>query len=209
MSTTEQRISVERLKTATIFVQIEGVTPLIPHRWSEKARKMMLDAQTGKATTKKPPKDPQADFEASLYVHPDGWYGMPATAFKAAIADAARYFDKSITITGLKRSVFVIGHGPDQLVRIGGSEPQMREDTVRNASGVADLRYRGQFDPWEATLAIEYVDALYTAETIVNLVDAAGLGGVGDWRPSAPKSNSGTYGRFQVVGGDTLEVAGA
>jgi len=29
-------------------------------------------------------------------------------------------------------------------------------------------------------------------------VDAGGNGGVGDWRPSAPKSLTGTFGRYEV-----------
>jgi hypothetical protein len=99
----------------------------------------------------------------------------------------------------VKQSAFVLGEGVDQLVPILG-EITMREDMPRNATGVADLRFRNQIWPWEATLEIEYIASALTAEALIALVDAAGFGGVGDWRPSSPKSKSGTYGRWTVTG---------
>lgn len=193
-------LHLERLRRETAVIGIEGQTPLIPHRWSEKARRMMLDKQQGKAVANKAPKSPKDEAHAATYWLDDGRPGMPATAFKAAIADAARHFD-GIAIVTVKQSVFVVGEGDDQLVPIDGTV-SMREDMPRNANGVADLRYRNQIFPWRADLEIEYVASAITPGALVALVDAAGLGGVGDWRPSAPKSKSGTYGRWHV-GGDS------
>lgn len=190
-------LTLERLRRNRILIVIEGRTPLIPHKWSEKAKRMMLDKQQGKAVAKKAPKDPEQLAHDATYWLDDGRPGMPATAFKSAIASAARHFD-SITQVLLKESVFVVGEGPDQLVPING-DMSMREDMPRNATGVADLRYRYQFFPWTADLEIEYVESSLSPDALVALVDAAGLGGVGDWRPSSPKSKSGTYGRWQVA----------
>ena len=39
--------------------------------------------------------------------------------------------------------------------------------------------------------------------SVIALVDAAGMGGVGEWRPSAPKSATGSYGQFRVASGET------
>ncbi len=194
-------ITLSRLKQQTIEVPIVGVTPLIPHRWSEKAKRIMLEAQQGKARQKKEPKDPAAEAEAATYWMDDGRPGMPATAFKAAIADAASHFD-GLYIKTVKSAVFVIGEfvigeGTDQLVPIEG-EITMREDTPRNANGGADLRYRNQLWPWRTVLTIEFLALRLTPDAVVALVDAAGFGGVGDWRPSAPKSKTGTFGRFRV-----------
>lgn len=194
-----EAIVLRRLERHTMNVPIIGQTPLIPHKWSEKARRMMLDKQQGKAVSKKAPKDPEAEAHAATYWMEDGKTpGMPATAFKAAIADAARHFE-GITQVLLKQSVFVIGEGADQLVPIH-AERSLFESMPRNANGVADLRYRYQLWPWEATLPIEFVSSAVTPEALIALVDAAGLGGVGDWRPSSPKSKSGTYGRWTVTG---------
>lgn len=187
-----------RLQRHSVFIPIEGQTPLIPHRWSEKAKRMMLDKQQGKPVAKKAPKAPEQEAHDATYWLPDGRPAMPATAFKGAIADAARHFD-GLTIVMVKQSIFVVGEGADQLVPIEG-EIAMREDMPRNATGVADLRYRNQIFPWRATLEIEYVASAITPEALLALVDAAGLGGVGDWRPSAPKSKTGTFGRWTVTG---------
>lgn len=183
---------------ATIEIDIEGVTPVIPHKWSEKALRMMRESQSGpKARAKREPKNPLDEAEGSLWIMPDGVTpGLPATAFKAAIVGACRYYD-GITMTAIKSALFVEGEGPDQLVPLVG-ERTLREDTPRNATGVADLRYRYAFYPWSTRLKVTFAEVMLDAASVINLVDAAGNGGVGDWRPSAPKSHTGTFGRFRV-----------
>jgi hypothetical protein len=191
-------IKLERIERHEIEVPVEGVSPLIPHKWSEKALRMMREAQSGsKARPKHEPKIPEAEAEAALYRLADGRPAMPATAFKAAMVGAARLF-AGVTMTSLKAAIFVSGEGADQLVPIEGAMT-MREDTPRNATGVVDLRYRYSFWPWSATLRVEYLTAMVDKESVLALVDAAGNGGVGDWRPSAPKSLTGTFGRFRVA----------
>lgn len=191
-------IKLEVIERAIISIGIEGASPLIPHKWSEKSLRMMREAQSGsKARAKHTAKIPEEEAEGALYRLPDGTPGMPATAFKAAIAGAARLF-QGVTMTALKAAIFVHGDGPDQLVPIEG-EMTLREDTPRNATGVADLRYRYSFWPWRAELQVEFLTAVIDKESVVALVDAAGNGGVGDWRPSAPKSLTGTFGRFRVA----------
>ena len=187
-----------RLQRNKALIPIIGQTPVIPHKWSEKAKRMMLDKQQGKAVVKKAPKDPEQDAKDATYWLEDGRPGIPATAFKSAIADAAGHFD-GITKVLMKQSVFVVGEGTDQLVALNG-EISMLEDMPRNATGVADLRYRNQIWPWSAELEIEYIASALTPEALIALVDAAGLGCVGDWRPSSPKSKSGTFGRWTVTG---------
>lgn len=200
---TFQPITLNRLEKRVARVPIVGVTPVIPHRWTEKAKRMMLDKQQGKASEKKAPKNPEAEARESTYWCADGRPGIQAVGFKAAVADAARFFDKSVTIEMLKRAIHIFGevteHG-DVVVPIDG-EITMREDTPRNSGSTADLRYRNQVWPWSAELHVEYISSLLTEETLVTLIDAAGINGVGDWRPSAPKSKSGTFGKFQVAEG--------
>lgn len=193
----EKIVSLTPIKRETIEIPIQGVSPLIPHRWSEKARNMMRLKQSGsKARAKHDPKDPQTEAEAALYRLADGRPGMPATAFKAATVAAARLYD-GITMTALKSALFVQGEGDEQLVEITG-DMTLREDMPRNSGGTSDLRYRYSFHPWSAILTVTYVPVLIDCDSVINLVDAGGNGGVGDWRPSAPKSMTGTYGRYEV-----------
>lgn len=202
----EAGISLEPIRLTTYEIPIVGVTPLIMHAWSEKSLQMMRDKQSGKKSRKKlEPKDPATEAEAATYRLPDGRPGMPATAFKSAIVGAARFFD-GITLVETKQLIFVEGEGADQLVAIEG-ESYIREDTPRIAMGTTDLRYRPCFPNWSATLQVTFVPTKIDPESVVHLVDAAGLGGVGEWRPSAPKSATGTFGRFTVADGDIREVA--
>lgn len=194
----QSTIELRRLERVVFEIPIRGTAPLIVNRWSEKAKQMMLEKQTTSARTKKQPKDPVANFEASRYLLPDGGDGFPATAFKAAIVHAARLFE-GITQVQLKQTVVVLGEGPDQLVPIDYGEITMREDTPRNASGVADLRYRAQYWPWSAVLRVRTIGGQFDRSSILSLVDAAGIGGVGEWRPTSPKSATGTFGTFEVV----------
>lgn len=209
-------ITLTRLRDARVRIDIEGVTPVIPHKWSEKAKRMMpgwapMDGTAADETTtkgpkaKKQPRNPTEEAEACVYRLPDGRPGLPATAFKAAMVSACRFFDKP-SMTEAKLLLFVEGVGPDQLVPIEGT-PILREDTPRNANGGADLRYRYAFYPWKATVAVRFLPTSTTEQTVVALLDAGGRCGVGDWRPSAPKSTTGTFGQFRVVGEDSATDA--
>lgn len=195
-------IQLRRLERVVFEIPVQGTAPLIVNRWSEKAKQMMLEAQQTKARPKKEPKDPVANFEASRYRFPDGRDGFPATGFKAAIVHAGRLFD-GVTQVALKQTIRVIGEqvGQEQLVPLEYGEITMREDTPRNASGVADLRYRAQYWPWSCTLRVVTIRGQFDHESILALVDAAGHGGVGEWRPTAPKSATGTFGCFEIVEG--------
>jgi hypothetical protein len=105
-----------------------------------------------------------------------------------------------IAMTQAKIAVFVHGETTSsgvQLVEILG-EPAMREDMVRLERGVADIRFRAQYWPWSAVLKVEYNAIMLGQEVVVNLVEAAGYGGIGEWRPSAPKSATGQHGMFQI-----------
>lgn len=194
-------IHISRVEDETISVAIVGLTPVIPHRWSEKALNQMRAKQQGAARQRPEPKNPEEEARASCY-----WLdveqtqpAMPATAFKGAIVSACRFF-QAPSMVEAKTLFFVEGLtvGADQLVPIRGTGV-MREDTPRNANGVADLRYRLVFMPWEADIHIRYPRGYITRESVVALLDAAGRVGVGDWRPGAPKSNTGTYGTFRVA----------
>lgn len=200
-------IEVSPLSLTTLEVPIKGITPLITNAWSEKAKQMMLDAQQGKAKPKKQPKDPQQDYHDSRYIIDDERDGFPAVAFKASIVTAARMFDKSVTMRALQTLIFVQGEGPEMLVPIDGQR-SMREDCVRVGNGVADLRYRAQYDNWRTLLRIQFPSSQITPASVIALVEAGGFGGVGEWRPSAPKGHTGIYGRFAIddeVGVDVKE----
>lgn len=190
-------IQLQPLKLETVEIPIVGETELIIHAWSEKAKRQMLEKQMNPgARAKKEPKDPTADYEAAFHRLPDGRPGFPSGGFKAAIVGACRLFD-GLPMTQAKIAIRVSGEGPLLLVPISG-DPYMREDMVRLETGVADIRYRPGFPDWKAVLPITFNASLLSLSSLVHLVDAAGQGGIGEWRPSAPKSASGSFGTFRV-----------
>lgn len=194
---TEQATGIAKFATIpsidvqTLVITLIGDSPLISHRWSEKAKKQILDKQTKQAKTAKEAKDPHQDYLDSLYLHPDGGYGFPCVAFKSAAVSACRFTD-GIRMTSARGAFHVEG----ELAQIEG-EPSMREDMVKIAMETADIRFRGEFKTWQATLSIRYNTAALSPQQIVNLFNLAGFGvGVGEWRPE----KDGPYGRFHVAG---------
>jgi len=181
-----------RIKQATIVLR--GTTPLIVHRFSEKARKEMLDKQMGVAKQKKAFKNPEQDYLDSLYLLPDGTPGFPAVAFKAAAVSAAN--DAGIQKVLARRAFHILG---GELLPIRG-EHRMREDMVRIAMGTADVRHRAEFLEWEVEVPVAYNANIISLEQLVNLFNIAGFGvGVGEWRPERDGIN-GTWEVQQVTG---------
>jgi hypothetical protein len=189
-------IILPRLDIRTIEIRLVGDSPLICHAWSEKAKRLMLDKQMGKASAGKEAKDPQADYQSSLYVierrepFEDSVFGFPAIGFKAAAVTACTSLGKSVTKVAARQAFHVIG----ELVPIAG-KPRMRDDMVRVGMGVADIRFRGEFPEWSVLLTVRYNHRLLSDEQIVNLFNTAGFAvGVGEWR----SEKDGGYGLFHV-----------
>jgi hypothetical protein len=175
---TETAINLPEFKIKQATITLQGTNPLIVHRFSEKARKEMLDKQMGVAKTKKDFKNPEQDYLDSLYTLEDGTPGFPAVAFKAAVVSSAN--DAGIQKV-LARRAFHISGG--ELLPIKG-EHRMREDMVRIGMGTADVRHRAEFLEWEVEVPVTYNASIISLEQLVNLFNIAGFGvGVGEWRP--------------------------
>lgn len=191
----EQAITVRPVKIEAVKVKIEGASPLITHKWSEKAKRIMLERQQGgKRSRLRDIRNPEEEFEAARYKMADGNDGIPAVALKAAIVSAA---DKDLGIpkTRVQKSIFVVPDDGSDLLRIVGPAPVMREDMVRIGMGSGDLRYRPCYWPWAIEPTIQYDTDLMSLEMLANLITRAGFGvGLCEWRPS----NGGDYGRFTL-----------
>ena len=186
----------QTIKVENALIRIKGLSPLIMHRWSEKARREMLDKQM-KKTVKKEAKSPEEQYEASVYKMDDGSIGFPADAFKKAMIRGAKQI--GLVMTDARTSFFVHGEyctrDDRELVQIKG-EVVPREDMVRLNGTTADIRFRGQVVNWTAELKISYNSSITSFDQVVNMLHAAGYGvGVGDWRPE----KDGTFGRCEVI----------
>lgn len=212
-------IEIKPIQMNTVEVTIQGDTPLIMHAWSEKAKRMMLETQQGKAKGKKKEfKNPVDDFIQSMYwltEKPDtdglseeeceqafdkaikngAKFGFPITAFKQAAISAAYRMGWSKDKMSL-RGVFFIETDYGDMVEIKSDVPEMREDMVKIGMGTADIRYRGQFNNWSATFRLKYnVNGQYSLENILNIINAGGVVcGVGEWRPE----KDGQFGTYHI-----------
>ena len=204
-----EEIMIRKLEIIETKIRIVGDSPLIVHAWSEKAKKEMLDAQTGAAKTKKKPcKMPFDDFARALYwMTPmptehitDPCNGEPRDIvteelFDKAIADGARFgFPANSFKMAGNSAAYRKGWVKTQMALRG--EPYMREDMVKVGMGSSDLRYRPIFENWfcDLTLRLDKGFGL-TLDNVINVINAGGSAcGVGEWRVE----KDGYFGQYHV-----------
>jgi len=210
----ETVIQLPRMAREKARVTLIGDTPLIVHRWSEKAKQEILNKHIKAAQKGKPKKVPEADFEASIYRMADQSHGFPAVAFKGAAVTACTSL-AGITKVAARQAFHVFGEQAthpatfadaittEELVQIHCPAPTMREDMVRVFGGQPDVRYRAQYWPWAVDLVVEYNPSALSTEQLLNLFNTAGFAvGVGEWRPERDGSN----GRFRVAEADDADI---
>jgi len=189
-----------------LTLKIVGDSPLIMHKWSEKAKKEILDKHMKKAKKGKDAKVPVADFIDSIYwlshepkektekgfaeaIKNGATFGFPSVAFKASAVSAGYRSG----VTKDKVSTYAAFHIDNEFVEINGI-PEMREDMVRIGMTV-DIRYRGEFKEWSAEVGVKYNASAISAEQIVNLFNLGGFAcGIGEWRAE----KGGTFGMYHV-----------
>jgi hypothetical protein len=88
------------------------------------------------------------------------------------------------------------------LIRIWGSEPEMREDMVKIGSGlnkVANLAYRAQFTIWAMRVTGRFNPAIVNEEALAFLMQESGFSsGLGEWR----NERKGMFGAFHLADAD-------
>ena len=199
-----------KTKFENFRVWIIGDTPIITHAWSEKARREMLEKQVKATKPGKEPRDPDGDFVSSLYPMGDGVFGFPATGVKNCILSAA-HKDKGIARTNVLAALWVdaemVRVAPARagaicdmpLIRIWGSDPEMREDMVKIGAGMkktANLAYRAQFSIWAMRITGRFNPTVLKEEALGFLVQESGFSsGLGEWR----NERRGMFGAFRMA----------
>ncbi len=141
----------------------------------------------------------EGSFHASMYKSAEGWYGISATAFKAAMVRACEHFD--IKMPQARQWLFVMGDGLDdeglaQLVRFTHGTPERYETVCGNVHAV-----RGRWAPgWRVVLRVKYDADQITLGTIRQILTRAGTSvGVGAGRPQSMMSVGMGWGTFEMV----------
>ena len=194
--TTGKSLSIRPIRRCKISISVKSTTPLIMHKWSEKAKLMMRDKQQkGTKTKAREIRKPEQEAEEATYVNDHGEVGIPALAFKASLIGAA-HKDLGIERTLVRKSLFLQCSDRNQVIAFTeAAEPVIREDMVRVGAGSSDLRYRPEFSWWKAEVSFEIDAELLQPSDVTSLIERAGFGiGICEWRPE----KGGEFGRYEL-----------
>lgn len=195
---------------------VVGLSPLITHAWSEKAKREMLAKMVKAVKVGKDERKPEQEFQDSLYTISEGQYGFPVTAVKKCLLSVA-HKDRGIAKTTVMGALWldfkIIQARPAlagalcdmPIIPIYGSKPVMREDMVRikgRGGSTANFAYRAQFSTWAMRLSGKFDPQQIPVEALGWLIDTGGLAtGIGDWR----NEKSGIFGSFRPAQAEEAE----
>ena len=207
MSVKEETCVITAPKFGVTDFFIEGTAPLVVERFSKKAELMakMAEGQSAKNKKNREARDYDKEAEEARYRSAEGWEGMNAAAFRAAMISACRLVGFKMTLA--KLSAFVEADGFDKndgipLVRVYGESHTYTAHT-RNATGVVDVRSRPMYRNWAARLRVRYDMDQFKMADVLNLVARCGMQvGIGAGRPDSKASAGCGFGLFAVVPSD-------
>lgn len=208
----EVEVRIPEIKLQTAQIRIVGTSPLVVHKFSEKAKRMMLEKQMKTAKTSgREAKSPVADFMGALYwltpepeekteeafisaISAGARFGFPTVGIKASIVSAAYRAE----LVKNKVSLNGMFHISGELSEIKGVSPIMREDMVRLQTGVSDIRYRPEFPAgWHMDLDFTFNAAAMSIDQLVSFVTLGGFAvGIGENRIE----KGGLWGAYKVDG---------
>lgn len=187
------------------IVKIIGTAPFVMNRMSSENRQKMIDKQMEGGRSKKgqmrQPKDFDKLYKGTMHVSTDGWYGIPAAAFRNAMVSACRTV--GFQMTRAKLCLFIVHDGIDAedgqpLVKLNGN-PARRDWAVKLANGSTDIIPRAFFDEWWANIHLKWDADQFSATDVINLLARVGVQvGVGAGRPDSKNSTGMGWGTFEV-----------
>lgn len=183
------------LKTVTI--EIQGVTPLLIHRFSEDAEQAN---KTRRVEVKQ--RDPRMEATKNAYIATDGTFYFSAFSIPNAMGNAG----SSHKATGTRKTLrYVVPSAirmmSDRVTILNGKGPakdfevDSRPVTIPATKGRI-MRHRPRFDQWGAAFEMQINDDLLSVDMAHQLLNEAGLSiGIGDFRPE----KRGPFGTFRVT----------
>ena len=200
----DEQITITAPRFGIVRQKIIGTAPLVVERFSKKAELMakMQEGKSAKSKKERTARDYEKDAEDARYRSADGWEGMNAAAFRAAMISACRLVGFKMTLA--KLSTFIEPDGFDAqdgipLVRIYGESHTFTAHT-RNATGVVDVRSRPMYREWHAILSVRFdMDQFRVSDVLNLLARVGGQVGVGAGRPDSKASAGCGWGLFRLA----------
>ena len=205
MATKIEVLEISEVKPQIMTVHIVGDSDLVLNKMDDVTARELIDERSGK--TKKIEK-PNVWEKIITSMH---WIdGKPNDFSEKSFADALTNNAPCLTAFGLKKSFgnAVVRLGIDKnstkfdasvnLVTLGGLVPikfaeHFLDERLMSPQGSPVLVHTNRFRGWSADITISYIDSVYSAEQLVNIINLAGFGiGIGGGRRSCG------YGRYHV-----------
>lgn len=201
-------MDIPELKTKKAHISIVGTKPIIVHKFSEKARKEILDKCMQVPKSGKEPKNPNMEFMQSLHwitpmpteftdeafeqaLEKGAKFGFPATGVKQSAVSAAYRGGVTKDKVSIYGAFHILG---GELIEIKGI-PIKREDYAVINNGAPEIRYRAEFPEWEMDFDITYNSSVFSLEQIITFFNMGGfVVGIGDWRIE----KAGEFGAYEV-----------
>ena len=184
----------------TMEIEIEGVCPIIFHRWNVESIDEKSKAAKGSKTKK------EDNVESYLYRNANGVICIPGEYFRQALIHAAKYKQDPRSprksLMDMAKAALIVNTHEAPMFRDEKPVEKYFEDKRRvtiQRAGITRVRPAVP-EGWRATFSLtvllpEYVSASLVRELTVN---AGRLVGLADFRP--------TYGRFSVVACDVVAL---
>lgn len=201
---TETAVVIKPANIQTAQFHIVGTAPLVQARFSKKAELMqkMAEGPSAKNKRERKARDYEQEMRDAMHISEDGWQGLPAPAFRAAMISACRLVGFKMTLA--KLSVFVEHDGIDALdglplIKFEG-EPELSTMHTRNATGVVDVRARPMWREWSADVRIRFDADQFSLQDVTNLMQRVGMQvGIGEGRPDSRSSAGLGWGTFRLA----------
>lgn len=205
MATNVVQIKAPNMQSATF--RIIGTAPLVQAKFSQKAKEMMMATQAAGSQARSKKNREAKDFDAvcdgSVHYSREGWVGIPAGAFRAAMISACRLVGFKMTLA--KLSLFVVADGFDRdegtpLVKLLAGKYKRVDLHVRNATGVIDIRSRPMWEEWQADVQIRWDGDQFSLTDVSNLLSRVGEQvGLCEGRPDSKSSAGMGWGTFRLA----------
>jgi len=206
MSQKVEVLEVREVKPQLLTVHIVGDSDLVINKMNDVTSRQLIDARKDKAKSIEKPNEWE---EIITSIH---WRdGKPTEYSEKAMKEALKKNAPCITTFGLKKSfgeavvrlgidtystkfdasVNILGSGG--LVPIKFTEHYIDEKLMSPKKGAPVLVHLNRFCGWSADIQISFIDSVYSAEQLLNVINLAGFGiGIGSGRRSCG------YGRYHV-----------
>lgn len=175
---------------------IEGLTPLLHNKMSDKDKQSIVKKKFGIPVEKEITED-EVVYLSRIHLMSDNKPGHPSTGITKSLVEVCRLEKEPMTKAQRALSVMPTDNG---LVPIHCPKGHHMFKTWaissngKNSAAVQTIRAMFPL-PWEMTFTVRYNPTVFPIERVAYLINLAGAyEGIGSWRPSC----NGPYGTFRI-----------